>query len=1020
MSEAAMLAQNFMSATSSTQIIESATAMSSCEQTIASDGSVARAVARKLREVLKQYVLNAGLQRIGWQLLKRLHRKNLEAHKRAAAGIDPQKLVIVELAESNIEETAIMALNAHPTDDDIQVACLDALSAYKFGNVSPKASSLEAVSATLRARSASDRVLREACSTACDLTFMRITHASSLEDVQLAKEKHLKACQAGLSSSAAGVLLSCTTETCDFAFGILQNIFREETNVDVAKDVVAAAMITIRARVKEASVVIGGCRFLSNILFSMVPQTATSGGEPAALNDLYTTFSPSAVAFASVRTAVDMGAFDLLAECLECFAGKASVAQSILGAALHASCGRDEGMPARRFGLIESFIPSMIKLMMASRTYTQAGAPITQWQDCCRVMVNLLGDTPGPTTGNDAIGLLSFRDQDKVQEKLVRMGVFEAVTELLILHPRQVGKDVGHLVVQLLEDALVLEATAGIGKSIPSRHVARALQTGLKSALAVAVVYPESSVTKALWLLGMPYDDIKAAALSIHSSSPGRYTFMNHDRIGFSINPSEQAWSARMHCAACGWQPNEEERLLACGRCRLAYYCTRACQKKHWQHHKPECSRVHRPLSPTPPPQQDVLRTGQSILEEFRGYLRQSRREGLEHALQEAEGTRKSANNELQNGRMNGAVKSYESAAALLWPFEGSIEAVIPLVHCLSNRAEALLRLNLPIDAKESIEDARSLIAQHEGALSHEDQRGVCAKLDHREQRAQKAIQEEHTREQRDADARAEVQAQAQQQATARAAEERRVAERQREQNAQRELEARQRLASASKAAQQAAAERAAAARAAEEKAQAARLEQQRAAAERSAAQLATQTAEAAEKSRATAAREVVLADRRRRRIAREADRQRAIEAAEAAVVAERDEALRRAEWADGQNEQRRRAREQEELDTQELELVLNISRQEEQKRRMAEKRRLSQAAAARDPSDPSTPPSEALHEDVECAICLEVVSPPVRPCGRHAMHIGCASQWRLKMQSGELNNGRPQQPSCPLCREPI
>jgi hypothetical protein len=39
-------------------------------------------------------------------------------------------------------------------------------------------------------------------------------------------------------------------------------------------------------------------------------------------------------------------------------------------------------------------------------------------------------------------------------------------------------------------------------------------------------------------------------------------------------------------CAACG---KEALQMLKCSRCKAAFYCDAACQKRHWQEHKAAC-----------------------------------------------------------------------------------------------------------------------------------------------------------------------------------------------------------------------------------------------------------------------------------------------------------------------------------------------------------------------------------------------------------------------------------------------
>ena len=53
---------------------------------------------------------------------------------------------------------------------------------------------------------------------------------------------------------------------------------------------------------------------------------------------------------------------------------------------------------------------------------------------------------------------------------------------------------------------------------------------------------------------------------------------------GFDTSTSEKEY-----CWKCGEKP---EKLLRCGRCHLARYCNRECQKEHFSSHKSECKNV--------------------------------------------------------------------------------------------------------------------------------------------------------------------------------------------------------------------------------------------------------------------------------------------------------------------------------------------------------------------------------------------------------------------------------------------
>ena len=41
-------------------------------------------------------------------------------------------------------------------------------------------------------------------------------------------------------------------------------------------------------------------------------------------------------------------------------------------------------------------------------------------------------------------------------------------------------------------------------------------------------------------------------------------------------------------CYGCG-ELFEREALMRCAQCKVAYYCTRACQRRHWAAHRAPC-----------------------------------------------------------------------------------------------------------------------------------------------------------------------------------------------------------------------------------------------------------------------------------------------------------------------------------------------------------------------------------------------------------------------------------------------
>jgi hypothetical protein len=66
-------------------------------------------------------------------------------------------------------------------------------------------------------------------------------------------------------------------------------------------------------------------------------------------------------------------------------------------------------------------------------------------------------------------------------------------------------------------------------------------------------------------------------------------------------------------CAACGKQATADKKLLVCGRCRAAHYCSPECQKASWKEHKLSCKPCKPPDNRPPdsePPDSELGMTG--------------------------------------------------------------------------------------------------------------------------------------------------------------------------------------------------------------------------------------------------------------------------------------------------------------------------------------------------------------------------------------------------------------------------
>ncbi len=493
------------------------------------------------------------------------------------------------------------------------------------------------------------------------------------------------------------------------------------------------------------------------------------------------------------------------------------------------------------------------------------------------------------------------------------------------------------------------------------------------------------------------------------------------------------------------------------------------------------------------PEQEPEVVPVEHLLEQLRSQHLIARADGIGIALAKAETLRLGGNACLPRFP-DEALKAYERAASMLWPFETQADAALPLLLCLSNQAEAYLQLGQHAAAGDVIEDARALIFQRGQMIDQEQLTAVIAKLDRREARAQDAELRERRRMEAAAAARAEAARDAQRAREARAAAEREASERAAarraaERAARHEAE---RAASERQALEHAEVERAAAARAGATAARAAeaeaarlerlqveeerRLQQRReveerqreaqlrrvaieeAAAEQSRAEEARRVVEehaaqeaaaaeaalareqeareAAERQQEMDQREAIRLRRRQERQAREDARRREREDAAAAVEIERLAMLDRAEWATQQQLRQQAEQERMEREQEELQLIMDISRREEERRRSVERRAqahlLSQrtilpsmeAGESPQAAFSSTPIPRSVEVVAEtptgeCYICYEETT--WRPCGLHHLCLGCAGQWRVKCRSGENHpQGRSIEPHCPVCREPI
>ena len=404
--------------------------------------------------------------------------------------------------------------------------------------------------------------------------------------------------------------------------------------------------------------------------------------------------------------------------------------------------------------------------------------------------------------------------------------------------------------------------------------------------------------------------------------------------------------------------------------------------------------------------------------------VRKSRATDVQQAIRKADVCRERGNAAIQSGENAEAVAAYNEAAALLGPFEWNSSAAWAFVLCLSNRAEARLRMEHYRAAADDCADASLLIERRAYAFDPHKVEAISTKLEQREAAAslrekqataaaQKAARDRQKAERKSAECSVALRA-AEVKERAKAVEKARKAEAKAQHDA---------LARADAARRREEAE--------EEEAQAAlRQARAREEAERmAAAHEAEARKEELRRQQEAARREACMARRRMNRDERLARRLQAEQDNLAREAAERQAILEAAAWADRENVEREARRAREAIEAEELELAKSVSLRVGSTPRRA-RRDIPSAGASADASEGSSSGSAtqavvAAGDDSEeqCAICYdnESYGELIEICEQgHLCHLSCASNWSAKQRSGSLNNGRPQQPTCPCCREPI
>eukprot|EP00966_Prymnesium_polylepis_P044380 1028384-Prymnesium_polylepis.1 len=87
-----------------------------------------------------------------------------------------------------------------------------------------------------------------------------------------------------------------------------------------------------------------------------------------------------------------------------------------------------------------------------------------------------------------------------------------------------------------------------------------------------------------------------------------------------------------------------------------------------------------------------------------------ARKQSIQQAITNAEAEKSKGNEAIRCGETAAAAASYDRAIAALSPFESEPGVEWPLVLCLSNYAEAMLRLSQHAETLDSCNDAAVLV----------------------------------------------------------------------------------------------------------------------------------------------------------------------------------------------------------------------------------------------------------------------------------------------------------------------
>lgn len=87
-------------------------------------------------------------------------------------------------------------------------------------------------------------------------------------------------------------------------------------------------------------------------------------------------------------------------------------------------------------------------------------------------------------------------------------------------------------------------------------------------------------------------DEFGTAIICIETGLRWFYVAKKEDVLTIDVPTIHFQSEHRVGCWECG---DTEKPLLKCGQCRMAKYCSEACQRDHWPTHKTDCKKISQP-----------------------------------------------------------------------------------------------------------------------------------------------------------------------------------------------------------------------------------------------------------------------------------------------------------------------------------------------------------------------------------------------------------------------------------------